>query len=75
MRYLRIIPKDDQCAQKLQARTLTNLYNQRPAWLDLAHRKLDDAVFVAYGWPPNIDEGQILERQLELNLLRSVEES
>ena len=37
-----------------EKRTLTNLYNQRPAWLDLAHRKLDEAVFAAYGWDPAI---------------------
>jgi hypothetical protein len=30
-------------------RTLTNLYNQRPTWLDLAHRKLDKDVLDAYG--------------------------
>ena len=30
--------------KELKRRTLTNLYNQRPTWLDLAHRKLDDAV-------------------------------
>jgi len=45
-------PQDPDCAQRLKARTLTNLYNQRPTWLDLAHRKLDEAVFTAYGWPP-----------------------
>jgi len=28
----------------LQKRTLTNLYNERPTWLDLAHKKLDAAV-------------------------------
>ena len=26
-------------------RTLTNLYNARPTWLDLAHKRLDEAVF------------------------------
>jgi hypothetical protein len=31
-------------------RTLTNLYNTRPTWLELAHKKLDEAVFAAYGW-------------------------
>ena len=36
-------------------RTLTNLYNQRPTWLDLAHRKLDEAVLDAYGWPSRPD--------------------
>ena len=25
---------------ELKKRTLTNLYNQRPTWLDLTHRKL-----------------------------------
>jgi len=28
-------------AEELKRRTLTNLYNQRPTWLDLAHRTLD----------------------------------
>ena len=32
-------------------RTLTNLYNQCPKWLQLAHHKLDEAVLAAYGWP------------------------
>src|SRR5437870_2805204 len=36
--------------QELKKRTLTNLYNQRPEWLTLAHRKLDAAVLDAYGW-------------------------
>jgi hypothetical protein len=30
-------------------RTLTNLYNARPTWLDLAHKRLAIAVFAAYG--------------------------
>ena len=30
----RILPKDDAAAEVLKKRTLTNLYNQRPAWLD-----------------------------------------
>lgn len=29
--------------KELQKRTLTNLYNERPEWLDAAHRKLDAA--------------------------------
>jgi type II restriction/modification system DNA methylase subunit YeeA len=52
-------------------RTLTNLYNQRPTWLDLAHKKLDAAVFAAYGWPHDLSNDQILERLLALNLQRS----
>ncbi len=31
-------------ARELKRRTLTNLYNARPTWLDLAHRRLDAAV-------------------------------
>ncbi|MEM7754875.1 MAG: DNA methyltransferase [Planctomycetota bacterium] len=33
---------------KLKKRTLTNLYNERPTWLRLAHRGLDEAVLAAY---------------------------
>ena len=50
---------------------LTNLYKQRPTWLDLAHQKLDQAVFAAYGWPPNLTDNEILERLLALNLERA----
>ena len=47
VRYPRVVPKDDECAKLLKKRTLTNLYNERPTWLDLAHKKLDAAVFAA----------------------------
>ena len=50
VRYPRLEPRDAECAAKLKKRTLTNLYNERPAWLDLAHKKLDAAVAAAYGW-------------------------
>ena len=52
-------------------RTLTNLYNQRPTWLDLAHKRLDMAVFAAYGWKPDLSDEEILEKLLRLNLERS----
>ena len=52
-------------------RTLTNLYNERPAWLDTAHRQLDEAVFAAYGWPPDLSDGEALARLLALNLERA----
>ncbi len=54
VRWPRLVPRDAECAAKLKARTLTNLYNQRPTWLDLAHETLDAAVFAAYGWDPAI---------------------
>ena len=52
-------------------RTLTNLYNARPTWLDNAHRTLDAAVAAAYGWPPDLADAEILERLLALNLERA----
>ena len=54
----------------MKKRSLTNLYNQRLMWLELAHRKLDEAVFHAYGWPHDLSDEQILERLLALNLER-----
>jgi hypothetical protein len=53
------------------ARTLTALYNANPAWLQLAHRHLDEAVFAAYGWPPDLDDEEILRRLLALNQQRA----
>jgi PAS domain S-box-containing protein len=38
-------------AAELKKRTLTNLYNARPTWLQNPHARLDTAVFAAYGWP------------------------
>lgn len=60
----------------LKERTLTNLYNQRKSksWLDNAHKELDAAVAVAYGWAdytPEMPDEEILRRLLALNLKRS----
>ncbi len=52
-------------------RTLTNLYNARPTWLDLAHKRLDEAVFAAYGWKSDLSDEEILEKLLALNLERA----
>jgi type II restriction/modification system DNA methylase subunit YeeA len=59
--------------KELKKRTLTNLYNQRPTWLDLAHEKLDCAVYAAYGWEYPLSDEEILERLLALNLERAGE--
>ena len=72
VRYPRTVPRDEACAQHLAKRTLTNLYNQRPTWLALAHQKLDSAVFAAYGWPDSLTDDEILERLLDLNLKSQV---
>ena len=52
-------------------RTLTNLYNHNPQWLQDAHAKLDAAVADAYGWPDDLSDEQILDRLLALNLERA----
>ena len=75
VRYPRLEPRDADCAAKLKKRTLTNLYNERPAWLALAHKKLDAAVAAAYGWPADLSDDQILENLLALNLARAAEEA
>jgi hypothetical protein len=61
-------------AKTLQKRTLTNLYNQRPAWLAQAHEALDALVAAAYGWAdytPAMADDEILRRLLALNLQRT----
>jgi hypothetical protein len=52
-------------------RTLANLYTQRPACLDLAHQKLDEAVLAAYGWEIGISDDDLLAKLLALNLERA----
>jgi hypothetical protein len=57
----------------LKKRTLTNLYNERPSWLNTAHQTLDKAVASAYGWTdytPETSNADILQRLLKLNLTR-----
>ncbi len=72
----RIAPRPDLSApdaKALQQRTLTNLYNQRPAWLAQAHAQLDAFVATAYGWAdysPAMPDDEILKRLLALNLER-----
>ena len=56
---------------ELKKRTLTNLYNQRPTWLENAHSRLDSAVFAAYGWPQDIEDEAVLKNLLALNLERA----
>ncbi|GHU46439.1 hypothetical protein AGMMS50289_19900 [Betaproteobacteria bacterium] len=59
---------------ELKKRTLTNLYNARPAWLDMAHKSLDAAVAAAYGWTnytPETPDEEILRRLLALNFERN----
>ena len=67
----RLLPRGAPAAATLRTRTLTALYNMRGtptgAWLDGLHRTLDDAVAAAYGWPPDLSDGDVLSRLLTLN--------
>jgi type II restriction/modification system DNA methylase subunit YeeA len=67
----RFLPVDEKAAAILKKRTLTNLYNERPAWLANAHRDLDAAVAAAYGWPADLADDEVLARLLALNQERA----
>jgi len=67
----RILPKGDAAAKILAKRTLTYLYNARPAWLAHAHAELDAAVAAAYGWPADIEDDDVLARLFALNQERA----
>nr|ART38035.1 F103 [uncultured bacterium] len=66
----RILPRPGFEAH-LKKRTLTQLYNTRPAWLANAHHALDQAVAAAYGWPADLSDPDLLARLLALNLTRT----
>lgn len=66
----RILPKDEAAAKELAKRTLTNLYNARPAWLDHAHRALDEAVADAYGWGDDFRAGLLTDDEMLTRLFR-----
>jgi len=56
---------------ELKKRTLTNLYNSRPAWLEHLHTDLDAAVASAYGWQWPLADDEILSRLFDLNQART----
>ncbi|AQR62783.1 SAM-dependent methyltransferase [Brevundimonas sp. LM2] len=67
----RVLPVSDEAAKVLKTLTMTNLYNQRPEWLDMAHRRLDAAVAAAYGWPSDLTDKAVLEHLFALNQERA----
>lgn len=66
----RILPKDAAAEAVLKKRTLTNLYNERPAWLQHAHAALDEAVAEAYGWGEDWRAGKLTEDEILARLFR-----
>ena len=72
----RILPISPEAEATLKKRTLTNLYNAKPAWLTHAHKALDEAVATAYGWADdfragNLTDDEILARLFRLNQERA----
>jgi hypothetical protein len=47
--------------------TVSRIAGTFPSSLAEAHRKLDAAVFAAYGWPVTLIDAELLERLLALN--------
>lgn len=60
----RIVPTDENAAKELAKRTLTNLYNLRPQWLESAHLTLDQAVADAYGWGDKSRAGSLTDEEI-----------
>jgi hypothetical protein len=73
----RILPRANLDAADLAALkklTLTNLYNERPAWLADVHAALDASVAAAYSWADYssaMTDNEILSRLLALNQARA----
>jgi hypothetical protein len=57
-------------AKVLKNRTLTNLYNDIPTWLQDLHADLNQTVAAAYGWSETILMDAAQAKLLDLNLLR-----
>ncbi|WP_247564395.1 type IIL restriction-modification enzyme MmeI [Bradyrhizobium sp. 151] len=69
----RVLPVSPEAEQILKMRTLTNLYNERPSWLDQAHRAIDAAVAQAYGWPADMSDDDALANLFGLNQRKTAE--
>jgi hypothetical protein len=64
-------PRDGSNTTGWASATLGEVSAARPAWLEHAHRALDEAVFAAYGWDPGLSDEELLARLLALNFERS----
>ena len=66
----RILPISPEAEAVLKKRTLTNLYNAKPAWLTHAHKTLDDAVADAFGWGDDFRAGKLTDDEILARLFR-----
>ncbi|MGX6648801.1 hypothetical protein ACWCOP_12770 [Maricaulaceae bacterium MS644] len=65
------MPVDEAAAAVLKERTLTNLHNQRPAWLDHAHRALYEPLAGAHCWPADLSDDDVLAKLFAPNQARA----
>jgi len=61
------MPVDKKAEIVLKNRTLTNLYNDMPTWLQKIHSDLDEAVAKAYAWPSDLDDKEVMNKLFLLN--------
>ena len=64
----RLLPVSPEAEAVLKKRTLTNLYNAKPAWLSHAHKALDEAVAEAYGWGNDWRTGKLTDDEIRSRL-------
>ena len=67
-------PKRRPWAEGCNAFSVRSRHNERPAWLANAHKRLDEAVFAAYGWPADLSDDDLLAKLLALNLERATKQ-
>lgn len=69
----RPVARSKEAEKAIKERTLTNLYNYNPQWLQDAHAVLDSAVASAYGWSADISTEEALEELLRMNFENGTE--
>jgi len=63
--------KYDCCPRRKEKAHAHEPVHARPTWPNLAHQRLDEAVFAAHGWKSDLTDEEILEKVLSLNLERA----
>jgi hypothetical protein len=71
MPSLRILAASGNALQRVKSRPIRSTFSIFATRFDLTHKRLDDAVFAAYGWQPDLTDEEIVEKLLGLNLERS----
>lgn len=56
---------------EMASRTLTDLYNENPPWLQDDHEALNQAVAAAYGWTWPMSDEDIIKNLFDMNAVRT----